>query len=553
MILAVCLFYVVLDGMNGITVFFPWYTLMMVLGGAALWLNRRRQYLGSTIIILGLLSTMVFLFADADHPHGGVYFFFVPVSLGILILLSYYRLRWTLLLALIPIALAYAAYLFDTGILPAPSQNPSMITINFLANFTAGILTCILIVQFLIEQNRESEQSLLDIQKTITKTSDELASSEERFAMALKGTRAGIYEWNVLQNRVYVSDYYRELLGLNHEPGEYRLEDFIERVHPEDRDRIRQSMMFHLNTQMPYQEEVRICVKGGSYRWFLNSGIGKADEGGILHRVVGSIIDIEERKQGEQKILQQNDLLAKANRELDYFVYSVSHDLRAPLSSILGLTNVYAITRSDNEKASLIAMINERAHALDEFIREVLDYSRNARVEVKAQDVNVLETVNEVIRGLQHMTGIEEVSIELGINQDQHIVSDRERLKVILSNLISNAINYRDKGKKCFIRIASHLHDGYWSLTIQDNGIGIRKEHQPRIFEMFYKAHDRGQGTGLGLYIVKETLQKLGGEIQVTSRYGEGSTFSVFMPSGRQEPNLSEEVYATNSENRTSG
>ena len=175
-------------------------------------------------------------------------------------------------------------------------------------------------------------------------------------------------------------------------------------------------------------------------------------------------------------------------------------------------------------------MISDRTNVLDNFIGEVLDYSRNARVELKLEPVKVKDLVDEVIKGMLHMHGGQDVAIDVRIEPGLIVSTDRERIKVILNNLVSNAIHYRDPGKKPGLVIESSILADHWIIVIKDNGIGIKKEHLEKIFDMFYKAHDHAQGTGLGLYIVKETVQRLGADIQMESEYAVGSTFTVKVP-----------------------
>jgi signal transduction histidine kinase len=239
---------------------------------------------------------------------------------------------------------------------------------------------------------------------------------------------------------------------------------------------------------------------------------------------------LNRNSESELSLERQNELLGKTNKELDHFVYSVSHDLRAPLSSILGLTTIYNLATSEQEKASIVNMIRDRARTLDSFISEVLDYSRNTRVELKLQKVMLLELIDELLEGILHMNGAKEVAIDIQVASDLSIATDRERIKVVLSNILSNAIYYRDPSKKSTLVIETEIQDGSMLIRIRDNGIGIKKEHLHRIFEMFYKAHDRAHGSGLGLYIVRETLHRLQGEITVDSTYAVSSTFTIRLP-----------------------
>ncbi len=528
LIVFVSAFYVGLDIINGMYRFLPWYGLMLMIAVISVYLNRRGHYTAASLFILVTVNIVVFLFADVDHPQGGVYFFFMSTSVAGLILFSQARIALQLFFGILPVALGFVARLWDFNLIDPPSQDPVVIQINFFANFSIGLLTSVLIIQFLIKRNHESELSLIAGEQAISKTSDALKKSETRYAMALQGNRAGIYEWDVHRNHVDVSDLWKSLLGYSpSEMMDVRLETFLEMVHPDDKERTSASVMNHVKNHLPYSNEVRLRTKDGSYRWFQDSGVGKSDAQGNLQVVIGSIVDIHERKEAEDKIKLQNELLGKANKELDYFVYSVSHDLRAPLSSILGLTSIYPMAASPHEKDEIIRMISDRAHVLDDFIREVLDYSRNSRLELKLQPTLLWEVVDELLQGLAHMEGYSAIDFRVDIPSELTVETDRERLKVILSNLLTNAIHYRDAGKPSYIAIRARRNTHSWALEVQDNGIGIRDEHQGRVFDMFYKAHINSRGSGLGLYIANESAHRLKGNLEVESVYGQGSTFRL--------------------------
>jgi len=233
----------------------------------------------------------------------------------------------------------------------------------------------------------------------------------------------------------------------------------------------------------------------------------------------------------EKELLQNNQLLTKTNQELDRFVYSASHDLRAPLTSVLGLIEL-SQKSSDLEEIKLcLGMMKSRIADLDAFIREIIDYSRNARQEVRREDFNLYELVEEVADGLKHGNGMENILIHYSIPQELNVTTDRSRLKVVLNNLIGNALKYSNPYQETpTVSVKAGVASHQLKIQIEDNGIGISDEHLPKIFEMFYRASEKSQGSGLGLYIVKETLDKLNGSIQVKSTHGHGSTFSVEVP-----------------------
>jgi len=233
----------------------------------------------------------------------------------------------------------------------------------------------------------------------------------------------------------------------------------------------------------------------------------------------------------QEEVTTQNQALQKANEELDRFVYSASHDLRAPLTSILGLTNLARQSKDPAEVEQCLQLINLRVHRLDEFIHDIIDFSRNSRTSVQKENIAVLQTVEHVLDTLKHSVMERPIEFEVNIATDLHWQTDPSRFTIILSNLIGNAIKYFDRAKeRSLVHIVASNTLTSYRLSIRDNGIGIPQEHQARIFEMFYRASDTSKGSGLGLYIVKETVDKLSGSIQVQSVFGQGSEFTITLP-----------------------
>jgi signal transduction histidine kinase len=240
-------------------------------------------------------------------------------------------------------------------------------------------------------------------------------------------------------------------------------------------------------------------------------------------------------KVSENELIEKEDLaqrknaeLEKVNEELDRFVYSVSHDLRSPLSSILGLTNLAKATRDLSEIDQILSMIQGRVNVQDSFIRDIIDYARNARTETVAEWVNLKQLVSDVIESLKFNSNAGKIMFKIKVKDDVVIEVDRIRLTIVISNLVSNAIKYHDfrKGRP-FIEVG--FDELARTIYVQDNGVGIMPEHQEKIFDMFYRGSDRSTGSGLGLYITKEAVAKLNGKIHLNSVYGEGSRFTVHL------------------------
>ena len=233
----------------------------------------------------------------------------------------------------------------------------------------------------------------------------------------------------------------------------------------------------------------------------------------------------------DMQLVQNNKLLMKANNELDRFVYSTSHDLRAPLSSVLGLINIAENSKDISEAKQYLTMMRQRVGSLDKFIKDITDYSRNNRLHIGKENILLATLVSEVWETLQYSAEARNIHFQMEIPDDLEVLSDRSRLTVILSNLISNAIRYHDHRKEeRFIRLRVLMNGYGFYLKVEDNGQGISPEFHQRIFDMFYRANEQSQGSGLGLYIVKETLDKLSGSIHLESSPGVGSTFTIRLP-----------------------
>lgn len=247
-----------------------------------------------------------------------------------------------------------------------------------------------------------------------------------------------------------------------------------------------------------------------------------------------AVTDIGGRLENESKLKQQNIELRKLNHELDRFTYSASHDLRAPLASIKGLTYLYFRSQDKTEKDTFIENIDRSANRLDEFLQEILHYSRNQNLDLDPQLLDFEEVINETLDSLSYLdrNGVVEKSVIVDIKGKFY--TDINRLKIVLSNLISNAIKYskpvNDSDNQSIIQIKATGNQQKVTISVKDNGMGIEEKHIYNIFDMFYRATDLNNGSGLGLYIVHETVQKMGGRITVESQPRHGSEFKVIIP-----------------------
>ena len=226
----------------------------------------------------------------------------------------------------------------------------------------------------------------------------------------------------------------------------------------------------------------------------------------------------------------KNSNLEKTNAELDRFFYSTSHDLRSPLLSIKGLVNITRNETADTKVIRYLDMMTERADRLDLFIRDIIDYSKNTRTELSREIVDVTRLVEEVRDNFQFLEGASNIRFLDNILVDK-VITDRTRLTVVLNNLISNAIKYHNRNNdNQWIKVNIYPSRKDLNIVVSDNGLGIGEDKQSKIFEMFYRGTETSKGSGLGLYIVKETVEKMNGSIQVESKEGMGTSFIVTIP-----------------------
>lgn len=238
--------------------------------------------------------------------------------------------------------------------------------------------------------------------------------------------------------------------------------------------------------------------------------------------------DVTDRRKAELSLERRNKELIKTNSELDRFVYSVSHDLRSPLTSILGLLSFIETESIEPDTLEHATMIRNSINRLDEFIKNILSYSRNNRTGLDIEKVPIQEKVLAIIHTLQSMSEAKGIHYGIDIKEQQPFYTDRLRFNTILENLISNAIKYHKKEEfGRYIKITGQSDNEKLQLTIADNGIGIAPKYHQKIFDMFFRLSGKKDGSGIGLYIVKDTVEILQGSIEIQSEKGTGTTFII--------------------------
>ncbi|MBC8490105.1 MAG: GHKL domain-containing protein [Bacteroidetes bacterium] len=287
----------------------------------------------------------------------------------------------------------------------------------------------------------------------------------------------------------------------------------------------------NINNKKVWKGEIKNKSKNGKIYWVDTTIVPLLDDKKNLIEFLAITTNITKRKQAEEKLKRQFVELEKTNSELDKFVYSASHDLRAPLTSVLGIIGLSKMDTEDKQQLEYLNMMEKSINRLDGFVIDIINYSRNTRLEVQKEKIDFNLLISETLENLKYIEGADKIETKININERTSFYSDKSRLRVMFNNLISNAIRYHKPiHEHPFVHINVSIFKDKVIIQVKDNGMGIDKKHIPKIFDMFFKISKKSLGSGLGLYIVKETVNKLSGEINVESDLDRGSMFIIEIP-----------------------
>jgi signal transduction histidine kinase len=253
----------------------------------------------------------------------------------------------------------------------------------------------------------------------------------------------------------------------------------------------------------------------------------------VLTRKLKSQFD--ETKKKSTLVEHRNKELQKLNAELDRFIYSSAHDLKSPLASLDGLVNLARLEINSQDHDHYFEKMKKSIERMNGFIRDITDYAKNKRQRLHVERVELDKLIDDIFQSLDYLPEMKLIRHWVAI-EPLDFFTDRTRLEIILKNLISNAIKYADLDKQqpiITVRIMK-VADERIKIAIEDNGIGIDEQHLPRIFEMFYRAVENAKGSGIGLFLVRESVKMLRGQIMVKSELSRGTTFTLILPNLQQ-------------------
>ncbi|MBP6669221.1 MAG: response regulator [Gemmatimonadales bacterium] len=382
-----------------------------------------------------------------------------------------------------------------------------------------------------------------------------LALGEERFALAVQGTSDGIWDWNVVEERVWYSARHVDLLGVAAEALSGAPEEYLRYVHPEDQERFHEAFTRGLASGAPVDVEYRARHADGTWRWLRGRGQAVCDATGRPIRMAGSTSDVTARRQAEEALHQSMRELADARdraeagtRAKSEFLAMMSHEIRTPMNGVMGMTNLLLDTPLDAEQREFAETIRASADALLAVINDILDFSKveAGKLAVEAVPTDTRRAVEEVADLLAPPAAEKglEVSVSFPGDLDPRLVTDPGRLRQILLNLLGNALKFTEQGSVT-IEVSERREPSrrLLAFAVRDTGIGIPPEAMARLFQSFEQAEvgttRKYGGTGLGLAISSRLAELLGGSLEVESAPGEGSCFTLVLPAPLAQPEAS--------------
>jgi PAS domain S-box-containing protein len=364
------------------------------------------------------------------------------------------------------------------------------------------------------------------------KAEEALRGIEERFRVAVDAAEMGTWLWDIQRDEINWSDRFGTLFGLTTN-GKLTYNQIIQVIHPDDRQRLDQSVKDTLGQGAPYDIEYRIVWPDSSVHWIAAKGSAQRNSEGAALYMQGIVMDISERKESEKQLEKMIGELKNSNDELQQFAYVASHDLQEPLRMVASYTQLlgkrYA-GRLDPDADEFIAYAVDGCDRMQELIRDLLAYSRAGAGGKVLGEFSSEAALKYALTNLR--ASIEESGAIVTHDALPTITTDDTQLALVFQNLVGNAIKYRS-AKVPHVHVSATRNGGEeWIFSVRDNGLGIDPQYFERIFILFQRLHARSEfkGTGIGLAVCKKMLERLGGRIWVESQPQKGSTFFFALP-----------------------
>ncbi|AFH50458.1 Signal transduction histidine kinase [Ignavibacterium album JCM 16511] len=367
----------------------------------------------------------------------------------------------------------------------------------------------------------------------------ELVETKKRYELAVEAGRTGVWEYIPSDRKTIVDSGFLKLLGLTTEEKSIQINDWTNFVPIEELELVNSKISELISGKSDhYYFEHRIKTKDGQIRWVISKGNLIKEEESNKIKILGTITDITELKETEKKLKHYADDLKRSNTAKDNFFSIIAHDLRNPFHTILGASELLAHYSSDmsiEEIQETAQNIYRAASNVYNLLVNLLEWSRfhTGKIEVKKTQFNLCEIVNQVLELYSEQYERKNISVHTQCDDTCFVYADKYMIESVVRNLVSNAIKFTPSGKSIEV-VCKNLNDDFAEFSVKDYGTGIPKEIQQKLFQIDTQISTRGtdqeKGTGLGLVLCKDFIEKNEGTISFESEFGKGSIFRVTIP-----------------------
>jgi PAS domain S-box-containing protein len=369
---------------------------------------------------------------------------------------------------------------------------------------------------------------------------DRAQIAEERYKFVLEGSDDGFWDWDLQTKSIYWNGRFFKMLGFTEIEGVPPEEALYHLVHPEDRERLKETIQSSLLITKHFEASFRVMHSDDSYLYCLARGQTISDKYGIPVRMAGTITDITERILLQKEVQQARELAETANKRKSQVLGYVAHELKNPLNAVMIYAQMLNKNKAevlDEEQRQYITNILMGGSDLRNLLNDVLDIAsiEAGKLAIKLEEIQVeplLSNIKMVVYEIAKQDTIQfDYECQHGIDV---MIADPKRLRQILINLLINAIKYTNVGGKILLTLRLSEDGKHYIWQVIDNGIGISEEELAKLFTEFYRINNKfsshSEGIGLGLALTKQIAESLQGDVSVESKVGVGSTFTIRLP-----------------------
>ncbi|WP_348798973.1 PAS domain-containing sensor histidine kinase [Flavobacterium adhaerens] len=360
-----------------------------------------------------------------------------------------------------------------------------------------------------------------------------LKVADERYHFAVQASDRGVWDWDLITNKVYYSSESMKILELTESDLVAAPEEWDERVHPDDREEYYGNINLHFENKIPFYETCHRVLCSGRYKWILDRGkVIERDDTGKPLRIVGTHTDISEQKKKELDLSQMLEIVNTQNNKLLNFAHIVSHNLRTHSGNIKSLLDLHAENLlSEKDTLHNIQIVSDELFSTIENLNDLV--SIYTEKENNMQLLKINSFIDKVLDVLYESLKEKRIQVLNYVPNSIKIHCLPAYLESIMLNLVTNAIKYSDPNKEPKIIFTTEIKDNFVVLNVKDNGLGIDLEkHKDSIFGLYKTFHSNNDARGVGLYLTKNQVENMGGKIEVESTLNFGTTFKVYFKKG---------------------